>query len=178
MSEASEALNMAYAAYQKDTTDSAAFAHLKAGLLNLAKAQVRKFLPEYKYPIDLAEDIVAEIFVALPAYRGKAAFSTWAYRIATYKAIDELRRAKGGRRDAGEEARRKFEAPPPELLADLYADINHRTDLTEDEVAFVSQILHKGLPHPLSAADRKRLSRLSKKLGHQDVTGTATNLES
>jgi DNA-directed RNA polymerase specialized sigma24 family protein len=175
MSEASEALNGAYAEYQRDITDTSAFARLRAELLNLAEAQIRNLFPKYKDPAALAEDIVAEILLALPAYRGKAAFSTWAYRIAKFKAIDELRRAKGGKRDAGEEVPKKFEAPPPELLAELYADINHRADLTENEVAFVSRILHKGLPHPLSAADRKRLSRLSRKLGHEDVTGSATN---
>src|SRR6266436_4029331 len=153
MSKASEALNKAYAAYEQDPTKVAAFARLKAELLNLAKAAIYKVFQQAAGAE--TEDIVSDILQALPTYHGKnkASFSTWAFGIAKHKAIDALRQMKGGRRRSGglEVAANRPEDPSPELLADLYSCISS-ADLTEKEVLFVRQILGKGLSHPLSAA--------------------------
>ena len=172
MSEASEALNKAYAAYQQDPADIEAFARLRAELLSLANGAIYRVFQQAAGA--LADDIVSEILQALPAYRGKnkATFSTWAFGVARREAIDALRQMEGGRRRRGRSegaAKKPFETPSPEVLADLYAHINS-ADLTEKEVLFVRRILGSGLEHPLSDADRQRLSRLSKKLGLRDVT--------
>jgi len=195
MSESSEALNKAFAAYQQDPNDSKAFARLKAELLNLAKGAIYRVFRGHEEPHALAQDITSEILLAYPKYRGKnkATFSTWAYGIAKRKAIDELRLKTGGRRRGRtvELASKRAEHASPEELADLYACLNS-ADLTEKEVLFVRQIIGKdrasakkrkrraaspplGLPHPLSVANRQRLSRLRKKVPLRDVTRLATN---
>ena len=176
MSKASEVLNEAHAAYQQDHT-VAAFSRLWAELLNLAKgATLRVF---YEVNEAVAEDIAADILVAMPRYRGenKATFSTWAYGIARRKAVDELRLRKGGSRRGGAPETgptKPFELPPPEDLADLYASLNSG-EATKKEELLVRRILGEGLSHPLSAADRQTLSRLSKRFGLRDVTRSATN---
>jgi DNA-directed RNA polymerase specialized sigma24 family protein len=179
MSEQSEALNKAYAAYDQDQTDIEAFARLKAELLNLVKGAIYKVFGEAEDPHALAQDIGGDILLALPTYRGEkqATFSTWAYSIAKRKAIDKLREMNGGRRNRGRPesvAKKPVDSPSLEQLADLYAHVN-TVAVTEKERLFVRRILGKGLPHPLSAADRQRLSRLCKKLGLRDVTRIATN---
>lgn len=177
MSEASERLNKAYAAYQQDPADTEAFAPLKAELLNLAEGAIYRVFHHAAGAV--AEDIVSDILQTLPTYHGKnkASFSTWAFGIAKRKAIDALRQMNGGRRRSGRlevAAKKPFETPSRELLADLYACLNS-ADLTEKEVLFVRRILGKGLAHPLSAADRQRLLRLCKKVPLRDVTRMATN---
>lgn len=42
---------------------------------------------------DIAQDVCVKLATAMPAYRGDAAFSTWAYRIAYTTAVDHLRGA-------------------------------------------------------------------------------------
>ena len=172
-------MNKAYAAYQQDPKDIKAFARLKVELLNLAKGAMYGVFRGHKDLRAVAEDITSDILLALPTYSGKnkASFSTWAYRIAKRKSIDELRQMKGGRRRSGSlevAAKKPFETPSPELLADLYACLNS-ADLTEKEVLFVRRILGEGLPHPLSATNRQRLLRLCKKVPLRDVTRMATN---
>src|ERR1700683_3463905 len=144
MSESSEALNKAYAAYLRNPNDAAALAHLKAQLLNLAKGATHSVFRELMGPTAVAEDITSDILLALPTYSGKnkATFSTWAYGIAKRKAVDELRQMHGGGRRSGTvklSARKPFEIPLPEELADLYSCLDS-ADLTEKEVVFVRRI--------------------------------------
>jgi RNA polymerase sigma-70 factor (ECF subfamily) len=44
--------------------------------------------------LDAAQDALIAIVRGLPRYDGRAAFSTWAYRVATNACLDELRRRK------------------------------------------------------------------------------------
>jgi DNA-directed RNA polymerase specialized sigma24 family protein len=176
MSEVSKALNKAFAAYQEGST-SVAFRRLWSELLNLAKGATKRVF--YEVNDAVAQDIAGDILLELPRYRGKnrATFSTWAYGIAKRKAVDELRRSKGGRRRGGRPEtgpKKHFELPPPEELADLYWCLTNG-ETTKKEVLLVRRIIGEGLPHPLSAADRQTLSRLSKKFGLRDVTRMATN---
>jgi hypothetical protein len=84
MSEASERLNKAYAAYQQDPKDIKAFARLKAELLNLAEGAIYSVFHQAAGNA-LAEDIVSGILQALPAYCGKTNACRWPKSCRTLK---------------------------------------------------------------------------------------------
>lgn len=105
---------------------------------------------------DACQDALIAIVRALPRYDGRAAFGTWAYRIATNAALDELRRRRrrpepaetvgeGGGQAGGTaavEARLDVDAALAGLAPEFRAAVVLRDlcDLSYDEIAEVLEI--------------------------------------
>ena len=105
---------------------------------------------------DACQDALIAIVRALPRYDARAAFGTWAYRIATNAALDELRRRRrrpepaetvgerpaGGDAPAAVEARLDVDAALAGLPAEFRAAVVLRDlcDLSYDEIAEVLDV--------------------------------------
>ena len=106
---------------------------------------------------DACQDALIAIVGALPRYDARAAFGTWAYRIATNSALDELRRrrrrpepaeavaerpAGGGDASSAVDARLDVDAALVMLPAEFRAAVVLRDlcDLSYDEIAEVLEI--------------------------------------
>lgn len=75
---------------------------------------------------DAAQEAMIRIVRGLPGFDGRAAFSTWAYRIATNAALDELRRR--GRRPM-------LHAVPDDVPEPVDADAERRVEVVVDAQA-------------------------------------------
>lgn len=51
-----------------------------------------KFLPVREDAEDISQEIFIEIFKSVKSFRGESKFSTWIYRVAVTKCLDELKR--------------------------------------------------------------------------------------
>ena len=75
---------------------------------------------------DLTQEIFVVIFHKLGSFRFGSRFSTWLYRIAFRKAIDEKRRARYVRPHVGEAALENLRATEPDALEQTLIDERHR----------------------------------------------------
>lgn len=57
-----------------------------------------RFLLNQQDAEDISQNIFVEVFLSLPKFRGEAKLSTWIYRIAVSKCLDELKRRKRKKR--------------------------------------------------------------------------------
>lgn len=81
---------------------------------------------------DAAQEALIAIVRGLPRFAGRAKFSTWAYRVATNAALDELRRRKRRPVPASDEAdSRSIPAPPDDDPAAVVARLELDAALAE-----------------------------------------------
>jgi RNA polymerase sigma-70 factor (ECF subfamily) len=76
---------------------------------------------------DATQEALMALVRGLPSYDGRAAFGTWAYRVATNACLDELRR-RGRRPDPGLP---DHEVAPPGGAPELGDQVSDRLDLDE-----------------------------------------------
>ena len=66
---------------------------------------------------DLAQDVWVTVWQAVPGFRCESAFSTWLYRIASNTCLQWLRKRKGGRETALDEAATATSENPASIVA-------------------------------------------------------------
>ena len=78
--------------------DKAAFAQLVALYSSKVLNICYRFLLDKEEAEDVSQEVFIEVFESLHSFRGEAQLSTWIYRIAVTKSLDELKRHNRKRR--------------------------------------------------------------------------------
>ncbi len=77
---------------QLKSGDKAAFAELVATYQKTVLNICYRFLLHREDAEDVAQEVFVEVYHSIPKFRGDSALSTWIYRIATTKSLDEIKK--------------------------------------------------------------------------------------
>ena len=80
------------------TGDKTAFAELVMLYSNRVLNTCYRFLLDKKDAEDISQEVFIEVFQSIGSFRGEAKLSTWIYRIAVTKSLDELKKRKRKKR--------------------------------------------------------------------------------
>ena len=111
----------------------AALESLLRGHYDRCYAVCRRLLGDEQDALDATQEAMTAIARGVALFDGRSAFSTWAYRIATNAALDELRRRR--RRPARDAAAGSRKATDP---LDNLPDLGHPVDIAEQVTSRVA----------------------------------------
>jgi RNA polymerase sigma-70 factor (ECF subfamily) len=77
-----------------DNNDHKAFAELMDKYQRMVVTTCRGFVTSYHEAEDLAQDVFVELYESLPGFRKESKLSTWIYRIAVNKSLNQIRKKK------------------------------------------------------------------------------------
>jgi RNA polymerase sigma factor (sigma-70 family) len=105
---------------------------------------------------DIAQEVFIEVFKSVKNFRGDSKISTWLYRIATTKALEELRKKKAGKRFA--------------FFTNLFSENN---EIIHDSATFE----HPGVTLENKESAKMLFSAINKLPENQKVAFTLANIE-